>query len=100
MQIIPSRSKLHNCLTISEIIYKIFHTIDKYGDYKINIVLTFYPYGDRGHAWVSRNGKKFLLANKSIILSKLSVIGENEKYRYYIKDRNIERMFSNKNMSK
>ena len=64
------------------------------GIYKINIVLTFYPTGTRGHAWVTRNGKKFLLPNRSIVMSKLNMIGENEKYRYYVKDSNLKRMFS------
>lgn len=82
------------CLTVSEIIYGFFHAIDKIGVYKINIVLTFYPTGTRGHAWVTRNEKKFLLANHSIVMSKLSMIGENKKYRYYVKERNLNRMFA------
>ena len=86
------------CLTVSEIIYGFFHAIDKIGIYKINIVLTFYPTGTRGHAWVTRNEKKFLLANHSIVMSKLSMIGENDKYRYYVKESNLNRMLAYKNL--
>ena len=90
----------HQCLTVSEIIYGFFHAIDKTGIYKINIVLTFYPTETRGHAWVTRNGRKFLLANHSIIMSKLSMIGENEKYRYYVKENNLNRMFAYEKLRK
>ena len=89
-----NKKRSHRCLAVSEIIYAFFHAIDKIGIYKINIVLTFYPTGTRGHAWVTRNGKKFLLANHSIVMSKLSMIGENKKYRYYVKERNLSRMFA------
>ena len=82
----------HPCLTISELIYALFHTFDKLGDYRINIILTFYPTGERGHAWVTRNNKKFLLHNHSIEMSKYCLIGENKKYRYFVKTSNLEKM--------
>lgn len=83
----------NKCLFLSEIIYRLFRLVDRRGDYKINVVVTFYPSGDRGHAWVTRNGHDFLLPNPTIVMSSLSVVGENTKYRYYVKDRNVGRWF-------
>lgn len=74
----------HFCLKVSEAIYKFFSVIDFLGQYKINIVLSFYGDIDYGHAWVTRNNKNFLLKNRSIDLSDLTEIGQNDKYRYYI----------------
>lgn len=71
--------------------------MDRFGNYKINIVLTFYPAGERGHAWVTRNNKKFLLRNRSIETSKFCVIGENQKYRYFIKNSNLKKMYMSNN---
>lgn len=86
-----SKFKKNKCLYISLLIYHIFHTIDFWGDYKINIVVVFYKkYPDRGHAWVTRNGKNFLLKNNSVN-PQLELIGESNKFRYWTTSTNIRR---------
>ncbi|MBQ9077478.1 MAG: hypothetical protein IJY31_06520 [Muribaculaceae bacterium] len=84
--------KKNKCLYISLLIYHIFNTIDFWGDYKINIVVVFYKdYPDYGHAWVTRNGRKFLLRNKSIDPLSLEQLGMNKKYRYWVNHLNIRK---------
>ena len=73
----------NKCLVLSEIIYGLFHAIDKFGDYRINIVMDFCSEYAQGHAWVTRNGKMFLLSNPSIVSSCLLRLGEDKKYIYY-----------------
>ncbi len=90
----PQKQKrFQKCLIVSEIIYRFFSVFDRVGEYKINIILMFYPTYTRGHAWVTRNGEKFLLSNHSVVMSDYSIIGENKKYRYYIKEDNLKRMY-------
>ncbi len=83
--------KKNKCLYISLLIYHIFNLIDFWGEYKINIIVVFYNrYPDRGHAWVTRNGKNFLLKNDSVKLSELETLGLSKKYNYWIKSSNTE----------
>lgn len=87
-----SKFKKNKCLYISLLIYHIFNTIDFWGDYKINIVVVLYKdYPDYGHAWVTRNGKNFLLRNHSVDPLSLESIGMSEKYAYWIKSSNIRK---------
>ncbi len=81
----------NRCLLFSRWIYALFSRLDRWGDYRINIVLTFYEAGDRGHAWVTRNDKDFLLPNPTVVRSKLSEVGDDGKYRYFVKESNLGR---------
>ena len=72
------------CIKVSELIYYIFSTIDFWGLYKINIVMSFCDSDDYGHAWVTRNDRNFLLKNRSVIITDLIEIGSSNKYRYYV----------------
>lgn len=37
----------------------------------------------QGHAWVTRNGKMFLIPNPSVNPVYLTILGGDEKYVYY-----------------
>ncbi len=74
----------HYCIKVSELIFFVFSTIDIFGRYKINIVMSFCDNDDYGHAWVTRNNRNFLLKNRSVVLDDLIEIGCNDKYRYYV----------------
>lgn len=83
INIILKKDEPNRCLAISEIIYKLFHSIDKFSDYKINIVMDFSSEYAQGHAWVTRNGKMFLIPNPSVNPVYLTILGGDEKYVYY-----------------
>ena len=75
----------HNrCLVLSELVYGLFHRLDRRGRYKVNIVLSVRDTAVGGHAWVTRNGKNFL--NHSVPMDGLKLIGEDAKYAYYMKE--------------
>ncbi len=81
--------KINNaCLKKSRFVYWICKTLRLKGDFKINIYLKYYDDGrpDTGHAWLTRDGKDFAFAFKSLPF-KLEKIGENEKYVYWTKSR-------------
>ena len=78
-----NRKSPNRCLVISELVYKVFHAVDKFGDYRINIVMDFCSEYAQGHAWVSRNGKNFLISSRSIDSSLLAELGGDGKYLYF-----------------
>ena len=81
----------NKCLFLSKWIYAICSRLDRRGNYRINIVLTFYRSGERGHAWVTRNDKDFLLKNPTVVRSKLREVADDGVYRYFVKERNLAR---------
>jgi hypothetical protein len=58
------------------------------GDYKINIIYRVRgdAFRQRGHAWVTHNGKELFLT-PAFRYHSMSKIGENEKYCYWISAR-------------
>lgn len=80
-QNIPNR-----CLAVSELIYSFFHIIDFWSDYRVNILLIVEDESTIGHAWVTRNGRKFLSPEQKIS-SKIVEVGRNGKYVYYVNER-------------
>ena len=61
----------------------------------INVVLTFYCTGDKGHAWLTRNGRLFFLSDSTKVNSEnLTVVGQTDKYIYYVKERNLQRWYA------
>lgn len=80
-QNIPNR-----CLAVSELIYSLFHIIEFWSDYKINILLIVGEESTIGHAWVTRNGRKFLSPEHKIS-RKIVEVGRNGKYVYYVNEK-------------
>lgn len=79
------RKLLNNrCLVLSELVYGLFHIVDRWADYKVNIVLSVNGTAIGGHAWVTRNERNFL--NHSVPMERLQLVGATDKYRYYIKE--------------
>ena len=83
----------NRCLVYSRWIYALFSRLDPWGDYRINVVITFYKAGDRGHAWVTRNECDFLLPNPTVIRSKLLEVADDGVYRYFVKESNVDRYY-------
>lgn len=69
----------------SELVYAICKLLHLKGDFKINIIHQMH--GDdlrqRGHAWVTRNDKDIFLT-PAYRPHTMNIIGENEKYRYWV----------------
>lgn len=83
------------CLLRSELGYLLLHAIDWRAEYRINVVLTFYCTGDKGHAWLTRNGRVFFLSDSMKVNSEnLTVVGQTDKYIYYVKERNLQRWYA------
>ena len=75
--------------------YLLLHAIDWRAEYRINVVLTFYCTGDKGHAWLTRNGRVFFLSDSMKVNSEnLTVVGQTDKYIYYVKERNLQRWYA------
>lgn len=81
------------CLLRAEIMYGLLRIVDRRPDYRINLVLTFYCSGDKGHAWLTRDGKPFLKADRKVNVEDFTLMGESGKYRYYIKESNIRKWY-------
>lgn len=83
--------KVHQpCLLRAELGHMLLRFLDPLGDYRINVILTFYCTGDKGHAWLTRSGKPVLSRDKHLTdTNRYIVVGQNKKYIYYIKERNL-----------
>lgn len=79
------------CLLKSEMLYFLLSLFDRKGDYRVNLVVTFYCTGDRGHAWLTRNGKPFPASAGVDAGETLTLVGENHKYRYLVKESNLQK---------
>lgn len=83
------------CLLRSELGYLLLHAVDWRAEYRINVVLAFYSKGDKGHAWLTRNGRVlFNIDSDKVKFSELTVVGCTDKYIYYIKERNLHNWYS------
>lgn len=83
------------CLLRSELGYLLLHAVDPWAEYRINVVLAFYSKGDKGHAWLTRNGRLlFHIDSDKVKFSELTVVGNTDKYTYYIKERNLHNWYS------
>lgn len=81
------------CLLKSELLYALLSPLDPFGTYRVNLVVTFYCTGDRGHAWLSRNGRPLPASSSVDSHEKLTLIGETTKYRYLIKESNLRKWY-------
>ena len=79
------------CLLKAELLYGLLSTVNPTGEYKVNLVVTFYCTGDRGHAWLSRNGKPLPASSAVPAADRLTLIGETDKYRYLVKESNLQK---------
>lgn len=91
--LLRGRKVEQRCLIRTELLYRLCRVFNPGADYKVNMVVKFYHNGDSGHAWLTRNGRMFLSPASSISLHKLTLMGESDKYRYYIKEENVHRWF-------
>lgn len=83
------------CLLRSELGYMLLHAVDPWADYRINVVLAFYNKGNKGHAWLTRNGRiLFHIDSDKVKFSELTIVGNTDKYTYYIKERNLHNWYS------
>ena len=73
----------HKCYYRSLLLYGLCSFFDRKANYKINIYMdcSQTPFG---HAWLTRNGKTFILKNKQILPVVLEQIGESNKYIFWI----------------
>ncbi|MBQ1858430.1 MAG: hypothetical protein II605_02075 [Paludibacteraceae bacterium] len=73
------------CRIVSEVVYAWCKLLHLKGDYKINIIhhIRDDEFRERGHAWVTRDGKDLFLT-PAYRPQEMSQIGENEKYRYWV----------------
>jgi len=73
------------CRVASEVVYAVCKMLHLKGDFKINIIQ--HVRGDdirqRGHAWVTCNGKDMFLT-PAHRLESMDKIGENDKYCYWV----------------
>lgn len=73
------------CRIASECVYAICKFLHLKGDFKINIIHQMH--GDemrqRGHAWVTRDGKDLFLTPAHRTHT-MNIVGENDKYRYWV----------------
>ena len=64
-------------------------------EYRINVVLTFYCTGDKGHAWLTRNGRELFPSDAAKVdMESLTVVGQTDKYIYYVKAGNLQRWYA------
>jgi len=72
----------HKCYYRSLLLYRLCSFFDKKATYKINMYMecSHIPFG---HAWLTRNGKTFILKNK-LLPFVLEKIGESHKYIFWI----------------
>ena len=71
------------CYHRSLLLYRLCSFFDRKANYKINIYMqcSQEPFG---HAWLTRNGKTFILKNKQILPFVLEKVGENNCYIFWI----------------
>lgn len=74
----------HKCYYKALCLYCLFTTIDRFGEYKINIFIHCGHRKDRGHAWLTRNGKTFLIPNRTLLPYVLEKVGETHRYIFWI----------------
>ena len=79
-QNIPNR-----CLAVSELIYSLFHIIEFWSDYKVNILLIVGEECSTRWAPLKRNGRKFLSPEHKRS-RKIDEVGRNGKYVYYVNE--------------
>lgn len=84
LQVFIQKITTHKCYYRALCLYRLFTTIDWFGEYKINIFIHCGHRKDRGHAWLTRNGKTFLIPNRTILPCVLEKIGENNRYIFWI----------------
>jgi hypothetical protein len=73
----------HRCYYRSLFLYNICYLIDRGATYRINIMMHCSKKA-WGHAWLTRNGKTFLIPNKHVLPFILEKIGENNRYTFWI----------------
>lgn len=81
------------CLLKSEVLYYLMRLIKPGNDYRVNLIVTFYCSGDKGHAWLSRNGQPLFRSDIPIAADRLTLLGETDRYRYYIKESNLHKWY-------
>lgn len=81
------------CRWKSELVFRICKGLHLRGDFKINII--HFVRGEemrpRGHAWVTRNGKE-LYITPAYRPEKMILIGENDKYKYWVSEKEGARL--------
>lgn len=83
------------CLLLSEFGYLLLHAMDWRAEYRINVVLTFFCTGDKGHAWLTRNGRELFPSDAAKVdMESLTVVGQTDKYIYYVKAGNLQRWYA------
>jgi hypothetical protein len=80
---ILSRMKRQKCYCRSLLLYNICRFFDCKSNYRINIMMQCFD-SVWGHAWLTRNGKTFLIPNRNILPHVLEKIGENNRYIFWI----------------
>ena len=73
----------HKCYYRFLFLYGLCSFFDRKADYKINIYMRC-AQESFGHAWLTRNGKTFIVKNKQILPFVLEKIGESNKYIFWI----------------
>jgi len=77
------RIRKHKCYYRSLFLYYMCRFFDQKSNYRINIMMHCM---DRvcGHAWLTRNGKTFLIPNRRMLPYVLEKIGESNRYIFWI----------------
>ena len=71
------------CYYRSLFLYYICCFFDHKSKYRINILMHCFE-NVWGHAWLTRNGKTFLIPNRNFLPLVLEKIGENNRYIFWI----------------
>lgn len=80
---ILSRIKNHKCYYRSRFLYHVCCFFDHKSNYRINITMHCVEKA-WGHAWLTKNGKTFLIPNRTVLPFVLEKIGESERYIFWI----------------
>ena len=72
----------HKCYYRSLFLYHVCRIFDHRSKYRINIVMHCSD-NEWGHAWLTRNGKTFLIPNRNILSFVLEKIGESNRYIFW-----------------
>ena len=73
----------HKCYYRSLLLYHLCRIFDFKSAYRVNIVMNCTD-NAWGHAWLTRNGKTFLIPNRNVLFFVLEKIGETNRYVYWI----------------
>jgi hypothetical protein len=73
----------HKCYYRSHFLYRICCFFDKKSIYRINILMHCSEKA-WGHAWLTRDGKTFLIRNRKVLSFVLEKMGENSPYIFWI----------------